>query len=302
MDERRTKIRSHYDATAETYHSKYDRDNIYDTTLKYPANYVRLQLLLNAFVSKGVKRVIEVGVGEGTPLTTLAKAGIDVWGFDVSLAMVEKSKERLKAMGMDPDQIFLGDIEDPTTYVHALRDGPFDGLVAMGVMPHVEKDSFVLNNLSSLVRPGGSVFIEFRNRLFSLFTFNRNTLEFILDDLLCDVSGEIKELVRKDLEPRLRMNEPEIREKISGTSIPGYDAILSKFHNPFEMEEFFKRHNFCDIKLHWYHYHPSMPYLQQQSPKLFRKDALMLEHESSNWRGYFLCSAFVVEATKKEEV
>ena len=76
----------------------------------------------------------------------------------------------------------------------------------------------------------------------------------------------------------------------------GYDAILSKFHNPFEVTELFKKHNFEDIQLLWYHYHPAMPYLEQRMPEAFRREAIRLEHEPSNWRGYFLCSAFVVEA------
>ena len=34
--------------------------------------------------------------------------------------------------------------------------------------------------------------------------------------------------------------------------------------------------------------------------ELFREEALKLEHDTSGWRGLFLCSAFVVEAIKPE--
>jgi SAM-dependent methyltransferase len=257
-------------------------------------------LLLNSFITKGVKRVIEVGVGEGTPLSTLGKAGLDVWGFDISTEMVKKSKETMQKNGMNPEHIFWGDIQDPTTYIHCVRDGQFDGLMAMGVMPHVENDDAVLQNMSTLVRPGGSVFIEFRNKLLSLFSFNRYTAEFILNDLLAGVDDKIKKAVRKDLELRLRMDMPRIRDKIEGSEAPGYDSILSKFHNPFEVTEQFKKNKFKDIKILWYHYHPSMPYLEGIMPEIFRKEAIKLEHESSNWRGHFLCSAFVIEAIKED--
>ncbi|MCH7842002.1 MAG: methyltransferase domain-containing protein [Chloroflexi bacterium] len=290
-------VRQYYDASAATYQDQYLRDNLYDTSRDYPANYFRLQLLLNSFISKGTKRVIEVGVGEGTPLATLGKAGIDVWGFDISQAMVKKSKQTMQDNSMDPDQIFWGDIQDPTTYVHALRDGPFDGLMAMGVMPHVENDEMVLHNMALMIRPGGSVFVEFRNKLFSLFTFNRNTMDFILDDLLSGVSPELKDLVAKDISQRIRMDMPQPR--MGSSCEPGYDAILSKFHNPFEIAELFRRHQFEDIKLLWYHYHPAMPYLEEKMPELYRTESIRLEHEASNWRGFFLCSAFVVEAVKK---
>lgn len=291
-------VSKHYDASANQYHEQYERDNLFDISKPYPANYFRLQLLLNSFINKNIKRVIEVGVGEGTPLATLGKSGIDVWGFDISSEMVNKSKQTMQKNGMNHEQIFWGDIQDPTTYAHALKDGQFDGLMAMGVMPHIENDDMVLENMATLIRPGGSVFIEFRNRLFSLMTFNRYTFDFIINDLLAGVSEELKTEIARDLELKLRMDMPPVRETIPGSDAPGYDAILSRFHNPFEVEELFKKHGFTDIKLLWYHYHPSMPYLQDKMPELFRKEAVRLEHEPSNWRGYFLCSAFVVEAVK----
>lgn len=301
MPKGKKSVENHYDAAARRYHEQYERDKLYDLSTSYPANYFRLQLLLNSFISKGIKRVIEVGVGEGTPLSTLGKAGIDVWGFDISTEMVKKSKETMKKNEMNPDHIFWGDIQDPTTYAHALRDGQFDGLIAMGVMPHVENDDMVLKNMSTLVRPGGSVFIEFRNKLLSLFSFNRYTADFILNDLLVGVSDEVKDVVKKDLESRLRMDMPPVRDKLEDSDAPGYDAILSKFHNPFEIIELFKKHKFTEIKILWYHYHPAMPYLEKDIPEMFRKEAIRLEHESSNWRGYFLCSAFVIEAIKGKQ-
>jgi len=293
-------VSAHYDAVAERYHAHYDRERLADASAEYPANYFRLQLLLDSFVSKGIKHVIEVGVGEGTPLVWLGQAGMDVWGFDISPQMVAQAKTTMGIASMDPDRVFLGDIRCPQTYAHVLGNKQFDGLMAMGVMPHVEDDRAALNNMAALVRPGGSLFIEFRNKLFSLFTFNRYTFDFILNDLLAGVADEVKQEVARDLQGRLRMDMPSVRKTVSGSESPGYDAILSRFHNPFEVVELFKQLHFKDIRLLWYHYHPAMPYLGEKMPALFRKEAVALEREPSGWRGYFLCSAFVVEATKAE--
>jgi 2-polyprenyl-3-methyl-5-hydroxy-6-metoxy-1,4-benzoquinol methylase len=293
-------VSKHYDAVSAGYQRQYEKDHLHDLSRPYPANYFRLQLLLNSFAAKGIKRVIEVGVGEGTPLATLGRAGLDVWGFDISSAMVDASRARMRENSMDPNHIFLADIQDPTTYAHVFKDGLFDGLMAMGVMPHVANDDMVLENVAALVRPGGSVFIEFRNSLFSLFTFNRYTADFILNDLLSGVSSKVKEAVAKDLESRLRMDMPPMRTTVAGSDAPGYDAILSRFHNPFEVLDLFARHGFDQAKLLWYHYHPAMPYLEKTMPDLFREEAIRLEHEASGWRGLFLCSAFVVEAVKAE--
>ena len=77
-------VADYYDAAAANYSSIYQRQALRDTSREYPANYHRLQLLLNSFVENSVKRVVEVGVGEGTPLAALAQAGMEVAGFDIS--------------------------------------------------------------------------------------------------------------------------------------------------------------------------------------------------------------------------
>ena len=299
MSEDNNSVIEHYDESASTYHEFYDKEKLFDVSASYPANYFRLQLLLNSFKSKKIQNVIEVGVGEGTPLTALGKAGMDVWGFDISKEMVKKSKENMKKNNMNQEQIFCGDIQDSATYTQVLNGMKFDGLIAMGVMPHVNNDDEVLKNMSSLVKSNGHVFIEFRNKLFSLFTCNRNTVDFILNDLLIGVDDKVKSLVRKDLESRLRVDVPPIRKKIANSSVPGYDAILSKFHNPFEIIEKFKKFGFRNINILWYHFHPAMPYLEKNIPEIFRKESINLEHDPTDWRGYFLCSAFVIEAIKE---
>ena len=102
------------------------------------------------------------------------------------------------------------------------------------------------------------------------------------------------------METRLRIDfAPPPQDTIAESNAPGYDVILSKFHNPFEVVELFKKHHFEDIRLLWYHYRPpAMPYLEEQLPELFRRRTGSPEHEPRIWRGYFLCSAFVVEAVK----
>lgn len=292
-------VADYYDATAATNHLQYERAGLRDLSRGYPANYFRLQLLLNSFVENDVRRVVEVGVGEGTPLATLARAGMEVSGFDISESMVAKSREQMTRIGQDPNRIMWGDVEDPTTYVDLLRDGQFDALMAMGVMPHVRNDVQVLKNMATLLRPGGLAFVEFRNKLFSLFSFNRYTYEFVMDDLLAGVDDAVRGHVGEFLRGRLEMDKPAPRtahEAVDGAV--GYDAILSKFHNPFEVVEQFDELGFEDVELLWYHYHPAMPFLAEKDPAAFREAALGLEHEPSGWRGLFLCSAFVVQARK----
>lgn len=287
-------VASHYDGAAADYHRMYQRANLLDLEY-YPANYFRLQLLVTRLAQSRVRRVYEVGVGEGTPLATMAKMGFEVAGCDISESMVERARETFSRHGLEADRIQWGDVEDSTTLAAQVGDERFDAVIAAGVMPHVRNDRLFLENAKMFLRPGGKVLIEFRNKLFSLFTFNRYTKEFILDDLLAGVSDEIKAVVARELDRRLATDLPPVRAT-TAAGAPGYDVILSKFHNPFELEALYASAGFTNFRIHWYHYHPAPPMLEKEIGAAFREQAMRLEHESSNWRGYFLCSAGVVEA------
>ena len=54
-----------------------------------------IDYLLHSLNVKSPK-FVEIGVGEGTPLVQLAKAGMDVSGVDISQSMVEKAKGNFK--------------------------------------------------------------------------------------------------------------------------------------------------------------------------------------------------------------
>jgi 2-polyprenyl-3-methyl-5-hydroxy-6-metoxy-1,4-benzoquinol methylase len=291
------RVDAYYDSIAEGYSRQYQRENL--DSADYPANYFRLQIFVQRMAELRLKSIYEVGVGEGTPLATLAGMGFRVAGCDIADSMVKRSKETFAKHALDPALIQWGDIQDSTTFVSQLKDGAFDAVIAAGVLPHVANDALCLKNMAMVVRPGGRLFVEFRNKLFSLFTLNRYTREFILDDLLAKVDSGIKARVAEELDKRLAVNVPPVRAVGADGKAPGYDAILSKFHNPFELSETFERCGFKVAKVHWYHYHPAPPMLASDIGPAFNRAARALEHEDT-WRGYFLCSAGVIEAVKPE--
>ncbi len=161
----------------------YQRENL-SSLEYYPANYFRLQILVRRLAALGAQRVYEIGVGEGTPLVSMAKLGIEVAGCDISEAMVAAARKNFQAASLSHELIQWGDVQDATTLAGQLPGGKFDAVIAAGVLPHVRNDRLMLETVKMCLKPGGVAFIEFRNKLFSLFTFNRLTKEFILDDLL----------------------------------------------------------------------------------------------------------------------
>lgn len=256
----------------------------------YPANHFAFRQVLNVLHEEDARRMIEIGVGLGKALPIFTAAGIDMYGVDNNPEMVASSTAAMESLGLPGSRVTWGDIEDSVSLSGIRRDGPFDALLAMGVLPHVAHERVALENMRQLVKPGGSVFVECRNKLFSLVTFNRFTYEFIMDDLLAGVSGEVRNAAGEFLKTRVDVDVP--------TKPTGHEA---KYHNPLDVHEVFEEAGFIDIRIRPFHYHAAMPRFEKELGAAFRAESIALENEPSGWRGLFLCSAFVVEAHRPSD-
>lgn len=286
-DDQLAPIKDYYDSVAADYGDRYKKENLWSHP-KYPANYFRHQILVERLAGTDARRVYEVGVGEGTPLSMLARMGFEVAGCDVSKVMVDLACANLLKAGVAIPDIIQADIEDPASFSsHA--DWNADVVVAFGVLPHVQRPQVMLDNVRALLAGRGRVFIEFRNALFSLFTFNRHTRHFIVDELLATVAPNVRDVVAAEVEKCVDMNSPPL-------SAGGeYESIRATYHNPLELEDLFAKSGFSKLRLHWYHFHPALPRQEHALGRVFREEAFKLER-TTDWRGMFLCSAGVVEA------
>lgn len=292
-------VKAHYDGSAPTYHEQYD-PNLIHTNAEYPSNFYRLEKVIDVLTRVGATSVYELGSGEATPLIRIHKAlDIAVAGNDISPEMVRLGHENLKRHGLDPSLLTLLDIEDRAAISNeqSLR-GHHDAVMALGVIPHVADDSWFVEAMSGFLKPHGTLLLQFRNSMFSMFTFNRLTKEFILDELLSPVPQKFKDAVAVDLDQRLAVDKPPIRRREDGH---GYDEILAKFHNPFDLADVVQSHGYSNIRFHWYNFHPTYPMIAGQfDPAEYREAQIALESDNS-WRGMFLCSAGFIEATKSEK-
>ena len=289
-------VMKHYDGSAPTYHEQYDPDLLW-ANAEYPANLFRLQLVARLLKAAGARSVYELGTGEATPMIKLHRAlGIDVAGSDLSPEMVRLGKENLERHGLDAGLLSLVDAQDEAA-VRAERSlrGESDAVIALGVIPHVTDDAAFVRSMSLFCRPGGTLLLQFRNSMCSMFTFNRLTKEFILDELMAPVPQEFKDAVAADLDNRLAVDLPPVRRREDGY---GYDEVLSRFHNPFELADVVKAQGYTDVRFHWYNYHPTYPMLRGQFEDRAYREAQMALEQEGTWRGMFLCSSGVIEATR----
>jgi len=268
--------------------------NALDPEVDYPANAFAFRYVLPSLLAAPGRNFLEIGVGSGNALQTFSNAGFHISGFDNDDAAVSATRVQARELGLNEDRFVLGDLRNAESFRATSERGPFDGIVAMGVLPHISDKPAALANLLDLTAPGGQVFIECRNLLFALTTFNRFTHSLLMDSLLSDVAGPVRDIVANELAERLRMDVPG---SVARAADDGAD-ILEAFDNPLTVPALFDAAGFTDARVHYFHYHAGMPYLQSREPAAFRAADVALEDDATGWRGMFLASAFLVHARK----
>ena len=93
---------------------------------------------------------------------------------------------------------------------------------------------------------------------------------------------------RERLRDRLDMEAPPV-------STSGHAA---RFHTPFEVIDDFNAAGFEAVEAWPFHYHAGPPSFEASHPQAFRDESIALEHETSGWKGLFLCSAFIIRARR----
>ncbi len=282
------KARNYYDQEAEDYIKQYREG--YD---RYPQNLIRIKFIIERLKKINVKTVLDAGCGTCGPMMRLIKEGFDVRGFDFSEDMVKMGRKELEEAGHSGDLIHWADLEEGTD----LGDNRFDAMLALGVFPHILDEKKALTNMGKMLNPGGSVFIEFRNDLFSAFSMNNYSIDFYLNR--CIDLDEVPEDLRKDVTEfytkRLQV-EPPVKDESGQLR---YTDILAKYKNPLTIgKELFKPCDFEIEDIHFYHYHALPPAYEKTHTKIFRELSMKME-KTNDWRGYLMASAYVVEAKKR---
>ena len=286
-----------YSTWGTSYHKEY-----FGEGAPYPP--VHVDLLRRLVKESAAKSLLDAGCGPASILRYLAGDGIDLYGFDLTAEMVAEAKRVLAELGLDAAHVWQGSVLDRVAYTQpraVAGTATYDASVCIGVLPHIaeEHESALFANLRAAVRPGGTVIVEARNRLFSLFTFNRPSFDFLSQDLiqadrLSERAGDDAPKVQTALDllrRQFRMDLPPIRRGKTGE--PGYDEVLSRTHNPLVLREIFADAGFRDVRVLFYHFHALPPILAAGLPEIFLRESMSMER-ADDWRGYFMASAFLL--------
>lgn len=278
-------------------------EDYYGQKASYPP--VHVDLIRSRIRAAGVKSLLDAGCGPASFLRHLAGDGMELYGFDLTTEMIEEAKNVMARYGLPRDHFWKGSVLNPVDFVRpGLRPG-YDAAVCLGVFPHIpaEYDETVLKNLHTALSSGGLIFVEARNALFSLFTQNRYSYQFIREELIradnliaaSGASGNAVAAALDEMQKHFRMDLPPVRKGKGGE--PGYDEVLSRTHIPFVLQDQLRRTGFRNIQILFYHYHALPPMFSDSNPQFFTKASLALENPE-DWRGHFMASAFVLVGRK----
>jgi SAM-dependent methyltransferase len=294
-------VRHCYSTWGETYYKEY-----YGAKAPYPP--VHVDLIRGLVLEAKPRTVLDAGCGPASFLRHMAQDKVDLFGFDLTTEMVDEGKRVFADLKLDPERVWTGSVLDANAYRSPRKDSPpegYDAAVCVGVLPHIpaEHDDTVFRNLAGALRPGAVAIVEARNQLFSLFTLNRPSYEFMrdhlirADDLAAKAAASAGTLAQalESMKAQFRMDLPPIRKGKAGE--PGYDEVVSRTHNPLTLREQFAAAGFRDVRVLFYHFHSVPPMFAGAIPDLFLPSSLAMENPS-DWRGYFMASAFLVVGRK----
>jgi SAM-dependent methyltransferase len=305
QDETRKRIEAAVQHCYSTWGTTYYKD-YYQSGAPYPP--VHVELLRGLVLESGARTVLDAGCGPASFLRHLTGDGLELFGFDLTAEMVEEARRVFGEKGLEPGRVWQGSVLDAEAYrapAGSTYPQQYDAAVCVGVMPHVaaEHDAVVFANMRQALRPGGLAVIEARNQLFSLFTLNRPSYEFISNDLIraeerrasAGAERPALDAALEKMQAQFRMDLPPIRRGKAGE--PGYDEVVSRTHNPLAMRPQFEAAGFRDVRVLFYHYHVVPPMFAAQLPEYFIRESVAME-DPADWRGHFMASAFVLAGRK----
>ena len=259
---------------------------------KYPANRYRLDIIKHIVQTLAPRKILDIGCGTGDPLIEIAQLGLDIHGFDFSKEMVSQAQQNAVDAGLSADLVFQDNMEDP----NHVRSESYDCLVALGSVYYARDFEKTMVRLTQLLQPGGSFIFSLRNELFSLFSMNQYTVEFLLNKLipLSRLSDTAREELQKILQARF--GEEDIKKVFGNVDSAG---VHSLFHNPLNVSaEVLEPVGLNCEGIYYYHYHALPPILEHVFPAEFRSLSKQME-DGNDWRGAFMASGFIVHATRR---
>jgi 2-polyprenyl-3-methyl-5-hydroxy-6-metoxy-1,4-benzoquinol methylase len=143
-------------------------------------------------------RVLDVGCGAGFLSVELAKRGLRVDAIDPAEAMVELTRRYAEESGVtELLSVGIGDVCDMD-----FADDSFDLVVALGVIPWLERPALAIREMARVTRPGGHILLT---------ADNRKRIIYLLDPKMNPILAPLRRNIKSILGRIGILHEPQDR-------------------------------------------------------------------------------------------
>jgi 2-polyprenyl-3-methyl-5-hydroxy-6-metoxy-1,4-benzoquinol methylase len=133
------------DETSLAYFEAVERDR-YEKYAPWMRDFIK-------FGSYAGKKVLEVGVGQGTDLVQFAKAGADVSGIDITKRHLELAARNFELRGMRVN------LQYATAAAVPFEGNSFDVVYSFGVLHHTDDTVRCISECHRVLKPGGELIL-----------------------------------------------------------------------------------------------------------------------------------------------
>lgn len=156
----------------------------------YPANSFRTDILLDFFRDQPKGKVLDAGCGTGHMTRKLLELGWDVTSVDFSQGMLDTAERKTVEVGLD------GKFQLCSVFELKKLGQTFDHIMLNGVLPYitVEEEPKVFAQLHEILNPNGYLVTSHYNFYFDIFSFDRWTIDAIVNQILIPSGVPKKEI------------------------------------------------------------------------------------------------------------
>lgn len=259
-------------------------------TRLHPRDRIFLDRILKS-ADPATCRVLDFGCGQGRLLSTLLDRGYDAHGMEKHEEMRAIANVQTQKWATDGERVVAGDVRS----LKALPAKHYDYFVAMGVFQYMAKEEYdeTLAAIARLLKPNGTLIATYQNALFDLYTFNKYTVDFMMQKILgpCIADADAADDVKQGLE-QLLVNP----EKPLHSATRARDNIFVHLTNPLTIDGHLRRAGFDVQQKFFYEYFGVPPLLTEKYGALAA--TIRSQFEVSNaeaWQGHFMANAFLVQ-------
>ncbi len=151
-------VNAHFQSLSMEWKEIYTRSDVQAETIR--DRHAAVLDWIDSLALEPASKVLEIGCGAAFMAIALAQRGFRVYAIDSVESMVEQARRNaVESRITDLLSLEIGDV-----YTLAFEDESFDLVLAIGVIPWLERADLAIQQMARVTRPGGHIILTYANR------------------------------------------------------------------------------------------------------------------------------------------